>query len=165
MESGAMQQVLGSPEPLTRICEMIHKDEKFARVGSSLPSAARVNSWWRDISCGILWLEPLAEALANFRRNRRQKYASQIRSLGLHFEQDSTLNTLFGNLRFPRIQKLQLCNFIPDPTRRTSSLGSHNEWNRTVFQYFGPALETLDLDACEAICTPAFFTDAAARSP
>jgi hypothetical protein len=40
-----MQQVLESPELLTRICEIIHKDENFSSIKSSLPSAARVNSW------------------------------------------------------------------------------------------------------------------------
>jgi hypothetical protein len=165
MESAAMQQVLESPELVTRICEIIQADEKLARVGSSLPAAARVNSWWRDIVCRILWADPPLEALVEVRRSRRQIYASHIRMLGLDFEQDLTLNTLFGGLQFPRIRKLWLSNFIPDTTRRISSLETQNGWNTTVSQYFGPALEILNLDGCHEVCTPTFFTDVAARSP
>jgi hypothetical protein len=162
MESPAMQKVLESPELLTRICEIIHKDEKFARVRSSLPSAARVNSWWRDIVCRILWAEPPAEALVEVRRNRRQIYASQIRRLSLSFEQDPTFNTLFGGLQFPRIQDLSLSTHS---SRRIGRFEDPNEWNTTVSQYFGPALEILDLHGCNAVCTPTFFTDVAVRSP
>jgi hypothetical protein len=158
-----MQQVLGSPELLTRICEMIHKDEKLAQARSSLPSAARVNSWWRDIVCGILWGEPPADVLANVRRNRRQKYASYIKTLALSFKQDPTLNTLFGGLEFPRLQGLHLASH-PRDTTRSGSLAIHDGWNTTVSQYFGPALETLTLHSCDAVCTPTFLADVAARS-
>jgi hypothetical protein len=117
MESAAMQQVLESPEHLTRICEIIQNDKALALVRSSLPSAARVNSWWRDIIYRILWAEPPAEALATVRRRRRQIYASHIKTLGFNFEQDPTLNTLslvacnsqdFKNLCFSSVLKTEL---------------------------------------------------------
>jgi hypothetical protein len=164
MESAAMQQVLESPEHLTRICEIIQNDKALALVRSSLPSAARVNSWWRDIIYRILWAEPPAEALATVRRRRRQIYASHIKTLGFNFEQDPTLNTLFGGLQFPRLQKLVLFKCPKDRTRN-GSLGSHNAWNSVVSQYLRPALEILDMNSCDTVCTPAFFTDVAARCP
>jgi hypothetical protein len=159
-----MRQVLESPELLTRICEIIHKEEKFARVGSSLPSAARVNSWWRDIVCRLLWAGPPVNALVRVRRSRRQIYASYIKTLALDFELDPTLNTLFRGLQFPRLQKLDLANRLTYTTRRNGNLGSDDGWNTTVSQYLGPALESLTLHWCNAVCTPIFLTDLAARS-
>jgi hypothetical protein len=112
--------------------------------------------------CRILWAEPPAEALVEVRRNRRQIYASYIKTLALGFTQDPTLNTLFGGLKFPRLQDLSLFD-NPTITTRNGSLGSHVGCNMTVSQYFGPALERLELRSCNAVCSPTFLTDIAAR--
>lgn len=150
-----MDQVLQSPELLTRVFQLLHDDAEVRFVRSNLPTAARVCSLWRDIIEGILWREPPVEALAKIRRTRRQHFASNVTFLDFSGNEDPTAHALFDGLQFPRLRKLELGD----------SNQTHARWHSTISQYFQPRLESLTLRWWDAKFTPELLAVIQARCP
>lgn len=158
-----MEQVLQSPELLTRILEMV-REEEWTPSRTSLAPLARVNSLWQDLVQRIIWEAPPVEALASIRKRHRQDFASYIRTLDFGGNKDPTLHTLFAGLQFSRLKKLELGNY-PTDLRGREFVGIQDGWNSTVSQYLGPALEDLTVLRWDSICTGGFFKNVTEKCP
>jgi hypothetical protein len=159
-----MDQVLQSPELLTRIVEAIHDDYEES-CPKSLTPLARVNALWREIAQRIIWAAPSVEVLACIvRRSRRHLFAPYIRELNFSGYSDPTFHTLFSDLHFPRLTELTLEN---NPVDHVGGqiVRALDGWNVTVSQYLQPTLEVLVLLECDSICTASFFNQLTMKCP
>jgi hypothetical protein len=150
-----MDQVLQTPEILTRIVEFIYNENTFPSR-TALTPLARINPMWREIVQRVIWTAPPVEALASITRSRRELFASYIKKLDFGGNKDPTLHTLFVNLQFPRLRELILGN----PTIHRVNhqrIGPLDGWNLTVSQYLQPTIKDLELLLCDSICTASFF--------
>ncbi|THZ58374.1 hypothetical protein D6C85_10258 [Aureobasidium pullulans] len=144
----AAAQVLTSPELLSEIIgHLLH--------GSSLCSAARVNSTWFDLATNVIWsLARRPKRLAGVKRNRRQLYASRIRYLNFSHNKDCTAHSLFYGLEFPRLKHLVL-------TANGQSEGIYCP----VAQYLQPNLKRLEIQDWSDEFTTTLLDDVAQKCP
>ncbi|THW80076.1 hypothetical protein D6D17_09897, partial [Aureobasidium pullulans] len=150
----AAEQVLTSPELLSKIIGRLP-------YGSSLCSAARVNSTWFDLATNVVWgsahqisVIPSPKRLADVKRARRQLYASKLRYLDFSDNMDCTIHSLFHGLRFPRMTDLVL-------TEDGQSEGTYCP----VAQYLQPNLKRLEFQDWSDELTTTLLDDVAEKCP
>ncbi|THX45958.1 hypothetical protein D6D08_10334 [Aureobasidium pullulans] len=149
----AAEQVLASPELLSEIVGHLP-------YGSSLCSAARVNSIWFDLATNVIWgsypfiVALRVKRLADVQRDRRQLYASRIQHLDFSHNKDRTVHSLFYGIEFPRLKHLVL-------TADGQSEGSYCP----VAQYLQSNLKRLEVEDWSEEFTTILLDDVAEKCP